>query len=206
MTRLITTRGAAIAAAFLFLLLIPVLASAGPLYVSGSISGREGGLATFDTTTGKTTVVGDTGVTLNDIALNANDNPYGIGFSDLYRIDPTNASVTDIGNYRKVGLQFQIHSLAFSPNGTLYGTGLYGLSDYLFTLDTATEAILTGVGPLSGGFGPPDIAFDDGHLYGIGGHDNTLTEFDPATGATISSIPVSTTPREGSTSTSRGSR
>ena len=62
--------------------------------------------------------IGLTDFELNDIAINpTNDELYGVGNHEIYRVDKTNASLTLLAN-----TTITLRGLTFSSNGTLYST------------------------------------------------------------------------------------
>jgi len=103
---------------------------------------------------------------------------YGAG-SSLRIINPTDGSFATICPRSPTGSYILMSSIAFHPNGTLYGVGL--LDKYLYTVDTAT-CFATTVGPISGAtvwcidFAP------DGTLYGAFAN---LVTLDPGSGRVL---------------------
>jgi hypothetical protein len=95
------------------------------------------------------------GVTMTDIAFDPSGNLYGITFGSLYKINPTNASASFIGN-----LNTSANSLVFDISGTLYTA-----NSSLYTVNTATGAT-TLVGSGGGSYSSSgDLAFIGGNLY-----------------------------------------
>lgn len=131
-------------------------------------------LATVDVATGATTVIGNTGVFLTDIAFDPSGNLYGISFSDLYSVNKTNGATSLIGSLG--GVSGTANGLVFGADGTLY---MAGSTLYEVDINTgATTAIGSGIGYQSGG----DLAFVGGNLY-MAASDNNLIRIDIGTGA-----------------------
>lgn len=104
--------------------------------------------------------------------------------SQLYRVDPTDASSVLVGDILAGTTQLAITGLAFHPlTGVLYGvTGSeYTPSRQLVSIDPLTaEATLIGTGL---GFGSSDISFaSDGTLYSWTTHGGPLGSIDLVTG------------------------
>lgn len=145
------------------------ITSAAPVLTIDDASGR---LGTVDLATGTVTAIGSTGRTFTDIAYSSTGILYGVTFSQLFTIDPTNAATTLIGNLG-VG---SMNSLVFGQDGTLYGAGGTGF----YTVNPATGAA-TLVG--STGFGSAgDLAFNGGRLF-LASTSGQLVEIDVATGS-----------------------
>lgn len=129
-------------------------------------------LATVDVATGTTTVVGNTGVFLTDIAFDPLGNLYGISFTSLYSVDKMNGSTTLIGSLG--GVSGTANALVFGADGTLYMAG-----DSLYTVNTSTGAS-TAVGSI--GFqSAGDLAFVGGNLF-MAASNNHLIGVDIGTG------------------------
>lgn len=140
-------------------------------------------LATVDVATGTTTVIGNTGVFLTDIAFDPSGNLFGISFSNLYSVDKMNGSTTLIGSLG--GVSGSANALVFGADGTLYMAG-----NTLYTVNTGTGAT-TSVGVI--GFqSAGDLAFVGGDLF-MAASTNELVEVDTLTGAgtSIGNIGVS---------------
>ncbi len=138
-----------------------------------------------DTGTGQTHVVGNMGVTMYDIAMNANGDLYGVdGGSALYRINPTTCATTRLGS-----LGFQVTGLAFSKTGTLYAA-----SNSLYSINVLNGAPLR-VGSFGGAFCEGDIAFDAAGRLFLSTTGGSLAQIDVATGkaTTLGSIGFSQT-------------
>ncbi len=141
--------------AILFTLSISIpLTYAGPTMWVDDVYGNIG---TVDVSTGTTTVIGNAGVQLTDIAFDGSGNLYGITFDTLYSINKTTAAAAPIGN---LGVGQDVNGLTFSSGGTLYASGASG---NLYTVNTSTGAAtaLFDTGFASGG----DLAFNNGVLY-----------------------------------------
>ncbi len=140
------------------------------------IGADNGDLYDHDVGSNTSTLIGNSGMAMFDIALDPLTNIlYGIsGSRDLYTIDQNNASLTFVGNAGSF-----INGLTFDSAGTLFGTGGTGL----YSLDLVSGAATT-IG--STGFNSSgDIAFDSsGNLYlsatGSGG--DQLVSLDSTTG------------------------
>lgn len=132
----------------------------------------DGQLCTLDTSNGIAQIIGSTGVTLFDIAVDPQGRLFGVDIqSNLYRIDPATAAITQIG-----ALGTFVNSLAFSPAGVLYGA-----NTSLYTIDTSTGAA-TLVGNLGGYNSAGDLAFDNqGRLF-LTDDANELVNVNPLTG------------------------
>lgn len=141
------------------------------------IGDAAGNLYDLDVTTNSSALIGNSGVTFFDIALDpTTGNLYGVsGAGVLYSVNTTDASATTIGSTG----QF-INGLTFDSSGTLFGSGLTSL----FTVNLGTGAATT-VG--STGFNSSgDLAFDSsGNLYMSatgGANGDLLISVDDATG------------------------
>ncbi|MEQ8384127.1 MAG: S8 family serine peptidase [Coleofasciculus sp. A1-SPW-01] len=102
--------------------------------------------------------------------------------SSLRLIDQTDGSYTNIGTIHSANeSSILMRSIAFSPNGTLYGNATS--TNMLYTIDPAT-AFATPVGTIANTTWGIDFA-PDGTLYGAS---NNLVEIDPATGDILSTV------------------
>ncbi len=63
-----------------------------------TVSTGGGQLANVDVATGTTTVLGNTGVVLTDIAFSPTGDLFGISFNDLYKVNPTTGATTLVGS------------------------------------------------------------------------------------------------------------
>lgn len=143
-------------------------------------SHANGTLSSINPSTGVGTVIGNSGITMFDIALSAGGGLYGVdSVSRLYTINTTNATATLVGS---TGVF--INSLTFGPNGVLYGAG----NNQVYTINTATglaTALSATIGlEISAGdmvFGP------GGELYLTTAAGNLLT-IDPVTGGILNSV------------------
>ena len=165
------------------LLLLALLAQTAParsqnvtdLYIHDA----QGTLAIVDVGSGQSTVVGDMGVVLTDIAFAQDGRLFGLDFTTLYEIDPRTAETTPIGGHGVPGG----NALVFAADGTLYAMG--GTGTQLFEVDPASGAssALGDVGAYSAG----DLAFVGGELY-LATLAHSLVQIDlgpPATGASV---------------------
>ncbi|MEM1430486.1 MAG: hypothetical protein AAGG09_13615 [Pseudomonadota bacterium] len=132
---------------------VPVAASATTMYVHDV----NGTLATVDTGTGATTIIGDLGRQLTDIAFDPFGNLFGITFTELYSVNLQTAATSLIGSLGIGGAT----GLVFGTDGTLY-TASQSETE-LYTVDTGTGAAssLGDIGFSSGG----DLAFVGSTLY-----------------------------------------
>lgn len=116
-----------------------------------------GVIARVNVETGATTLIGNTGIPLTDVAVNAQGALYGLTFDDLYTIDATTAVARRLGAHQIPAA----NALAFAPDGTLYAAG--GFSNQLYRLDNSTgrAVAIVDMGTSSGG----DLAFSGSTLY-----------------------------------------
>lgn len=140
---------------------------------------NQGRLFTVNVATGNVHVIGQMPAVMFDIAFDAKGNLYGVDSgngsnSALWKINPTNASATRIGN---VGAF--VNALVFSRTGTLYAAG-----SSLYAVNTATgHGAAVGTGHLSGYASAGDLAFDAaGNLY-LSTSSNQLVRVSTSTGA-----------------------
>ena len=155
------------------------------------VSGDNDNLYTIDPTTGATTLIGNMGVEMTDIALR-NGTMFGTSFppsgaNSLYAINPTSGATTLIGS---TGVF--LNALQFGADGTLYGAGgapgcgpppASTACDSLYTINTATgAATLVGTGAYNSS---GDLGLVNS-LY-LSSFANSLTDqlftVDPTTGA-----------------------
>ena len=124
----------------------PLQAQAASLYVSTS----NGEVGSVDETTGVyTSLIGGT-PTFTDVALDPDDQLWGITFSRLYSIDLESETTTNIGS-----LGASLNGLGFSDDGTLYGTGGSGF----YSINTGTGAASL-ISSISGFSSSGDIVYD----------------------------------------------
>ena len=114
-------------------------------------------LAALDIGAKNVTMIGSTGVFLNDIAFDPNGTLFGISGDQLFKIDLATAVATPLPNPLIIG---DTTSLEFSTDGTLYTA-----NTSLCTVDP-----LTGIGAVIGSAGAPykssgDLAFLGSQLY-----------------------------------------
>lgn len=142
--------------AFLLLFLFHTSAMALPSYPLW-IDDSSGNLGTYDIATDTVNVIGNMGAVMTDIAFDPSGNLFGLTFTGLYSINPTNANSTLIGNHGISGG----NALVFGSDGTLYGAG-NGTTN-LFSINTST-----GVGTVLGNMGftsAGDLAFNSGNFF-----------------------------------------
>lgn len=139
-------------------------------------SGAGWGLVKFDTNpvTGHSVRVGHGGL-MFDMDFGPDSKLYAPGGSGLRRVNTTTGASTGVGSWG-IGSKF-ITSLAFAPNGTLYGTDNEGVSTSLYTI-SLTTGIATPVGVVG------DYVFGldflpGGRLIGAAGD---IFEINPTTG------------------------
>jgi hypothetical protein len=143
----------------------PAAASTTHMYVHDV----AGTLATVDTQTGATTIIGNLGRQLTDIAFDPFGNLFGITFSQLFSVNVQTAATTLIGDLGIGGAT----GLVFGSDGTLYTAS--ETETKLYTVNTATGAA-TSIGDIgfsSGG----DLAFVGGTLY-MASTNETLVRID----------------------------
>jgi hypothetical protein len=147
----------AVAAAVALALVAPSTASA-----VSFLGDASGNLFTVDPTTGATSLIGNMGATMTDLALSPTGDLYGITFTSLYAINQSNAASTFIGS---LGALSNANAAAFNGAGTLYIRGFGQSNLYSVHLGTglATNLGATGVGNSSG-----DLAWNPstGRLWG----------------------------------------
>lgn len=121
------------------------------------VSDSAGRLETINVVTGATSLVGNMGRAMFDIAFDPTGQLYGIDGSALYSIDSNTAAATLIGGSGGGN----INSLVFGSDGTLYGA-----SNALYKFNVANGS-RAAVGPtFSGGVNSSgDLAFIAGNLY-----------------------------------------
>ena len=120
-------------------------AYAGTFYVSTS----NGQVGAIDDTTGTYTQILSS-PTFTDIALDTNNNLFGITFNTLYSVNVDNSSTTQIG-----GLGTTLNALGFSDDNTLYGVG--GNRFYSIDVNTGNASLVSSI---SGFSSSGDIVFD----------------------------------------------
>ncbi|MFO0959533.1 MAG: PEP-CTERM sorting domain-containing protein [Isosphaeraceae bacterium] len=121
------------------------------------VDDASGVLGKVNVDTGAVTVVGNMGVVMTDIAFAPNGDLYGITFNGLYRINPTTAAATLIGQLTFAGA----NALVFGTDGTLYVANSNTTSLYRANTSTGAETVLGNIGFSSAG----DLAFVAGNLY-----------------------------------------
>jgi hypothetical protein len=141
---------------------------------------QDSKLYKLDINSGATTVLSNTGlVDIGSLALNPlNEKLYGIGVNtrELYSIDPWTGGATFIGT-----TQFVQGTMAFAPNGNLYGID----RGFLYKIDptNAHETRIGGLNDLSGGAEDAKIT-PDGVMYMVR-YDGGIYSVDLATGAHV---------------------
>lgn len=173
----------------LALLTATVAAHAAPVYLWGNTENAY--LVRIDATTGDTFVAGQTtfmgnNLMLNDIAIDANGNMWGITHTSFYKIDRNTGVLTFIGDHTiQSGAGLGIASDGFTVLGVGSGTQM------LFSINTADGAST----PFGGSMGTEasgDIASFGNQLFmtaagdANGGH--RLAQIDPVTGSLVGSM------------------
>jgi hypothetical protein len=127
-------------------------ASANPTII---INDSNGGLVSYDTTTKVSTVLGNTGTVMFDIALNSGGDLFGVDGDTLFKISTSGGATTALGSMGSF-----VNGLVFGSDGTLYGAG----NNNLYKINTSN-----GQASLIGSMGNPesagDLAFFKGQLY-----------------------------------------
>ncbi len=129
-----------------------------------------------DPMTGKNTVIGNIGYSVNALAVSSSGKLYAAGGSDFIEINPITGAATKIGSYENG--YYSSGDLAFDSDGKLYATVSGG--DRLVTVDVNTgKATLIGAIGYSTVYG---LSFKDGVLYGVT-ESGLLLKINTATGA-----------------------
>jgi PEP-CTERM motif len=146
-------------------------------------------LARVDATTGATTVVGNTGTMLNDIAIDNNGDMWGIDHTTFYKVNKATGALTAIGNHSiQNGAGLGVAADGFTILGVGSGT------QFLFTMN-----LLTGASTAIGGVGmgteaSGDVATNNGRLFmssaGVLPQNHVISEIDLATGERIGAFGV----------------
>jgi hypothetical protein len=142
-----------------------------------------GNIGTVDVSTGASTVIGNSGVSLTDIAFDPNGNLYGVTFTSLYKINTSTGLATLVGNLGDI-VNGGANALVFAPDGTLYAAS--SLSENLFTVNPATGAATAVAGSLRVG-SAGDLAFNGGNLF-MTSRSNTLIRIDNLAGPVSGTI------------------
>jgi hypothetical protein len=129
-------------------------ATAGPIMF---VHDSAGNLGKVDVATGSTTVVGNMGYQMTDIAFDPSGNLYGITFGQLFTINATTAASAFVGNLGLNGA----NALVFAGDGTLYAASNNTTSLYTVNTGTGAASSLQSIGYASGG----DLAFNAGNFY-----------------------------------------
>ncbi|MBB3976148.1 Ca2+-binding RTX toxin-like protein [Rhizobium azooxidifex] len=140
-------------------------------------------LIAINTQTLKAREVGDTGVTMTDVAFAPDGKLYGISFGTLYRIDPRTAATTIVGSLDMYGANaFEIDKdgnayIASSNDGGLYRVDLKS-GDTTLIGKYSSSTVSSG-----------DLAFYDGKLY-LTTSNKKILSLDPETGKALSSVSI----------------
>jgi hypothetical protein len=129
------------------------------------IGDSQGNLGTVDTATGATTVIGNMGNVMTDIAFDPTGHLFGITSTALYSINTTTAASALVGSFGSQAAYSSttINSLVFDNSGNLYAAG-----SALFKITPSNgQVAFQGFGPnFIGGFhSSGDLAFAGGKLY-----------------------------------------
>ncbi len=142
-----------------------------------TVGTSNGGIYDVDTATGAATLVA-TGVVMTDLARDANGGLWGVTFDNLYHIDTSTNTFTDVGALSAP----YMNALTFGSDGTLYGSSYKNTN--LYTIDTLSGAAsIVGAGSFTSS---GDLSFNaagDMFLAADTGND-TLVDVDPLTGIT----------------------
>lgn len=144
-------------------------ASASPTIL---INDANGSLVSYDTATKTSTVLGKTGTTMFDIALNNGGDLFGVDGGSLFKISQSTGASTMLGS-----LGSFVNGLVFGADGTLFGSG----DNNLYKINT-TNGQASLVGSMGALQSSGDLAFFKGQLYlasNLG-----LAVVDPTTAAT----------------------
>ena len=125
---------------------IPSQAQAASLYVSTS----DGEVGSIDETTGAYTSLLDGAPSFADIALDPDNQLWGVGSGRLFSIDLGTETTSEIGV-----LGASINGLGFSDDGTLYGSGTGGF--YSVDTSTGTASLINAIADFSSS---GDIVYD----------------------------------------------
>lgn len=129
------------------------LAQSTIIYVS-DLSGR---LGTVNVTTGTSTLLGNSGVALTDIAVTSTGTMLGIDFNNLYSVNKTTGSATYIGPLGYGGMNALV-----GRGGGLVAASRLTTALYAVNAASGASTVLPGsTGFVSSG----DLAFHDGYLY-----------------------------------------
>ena len=123
------------------------------LYITDS----RGRLSTFDTDSLEYDFLGNLGVRLTDIAMNAEGELYGVSFNSLYKVNTETAEAVYVGHLGRG----DINALTFTDDGTLLAAGFSGSHVYSVDVETAQ---LTSVGTFEGQ-SAGDLSVHSGALY-----------------------------------------
>jgi len=150
-------------------------ANAGPIIW---VDDSRGNVGTVDISAGTSTVIGNAGVVLTDIAFDPGQNLYGISFGALYTVSKTTGLATLVGGFGGPG---DLNALTFGSDGTLYSAGFSSGNFYKINTATGAATLLGSTSYASRG----DLAFYNGVLYesvAVGGASD-LISVNPANGA-----------------------
>lgn len=154
----------------------------GASWLYGSDLGTVDGSSTLvqvDPVSGFTAPRGEIGSIMADIAFRQDGRLFGITFSRLYILNPTNGPAFPVGT----DLGFSSNALTVGPDGTLYAAAAFGT---LLTVNPVNGRA-TPIGDYGDGLGSSgDLAFSpDGVLYATvtdGAVDDLLAQIDVVTG------------------------
>lgn len=121
------------------------------------VSDSSARLETIDVVTGTTTLVGNMGAVMFDIAFSPSGQLYGIDGTSLYSINSSTGATTLIGGSGGG----TVNSLTFGSDGTLYGAST---ALYQFNVTTGSRAAV-GASFSNAAMSSGDLAFIGGNLY-----------------------------------------
>jgi hypothetical protein len=136
-------------------------------------------LGTVDLGTRAVRIIGDMPSFLTDIAFCPGGVLYGIDFTQLFRINPTNAQRTLVGN---LGVN-DMNALVCNAAGTLLGEGFGHTTLYRIS---RTSGRATAVGSTAPFKSAGDLAYHEGSLF-LSSTDKKLVKLNKTTGAPLSS-------------------
>ncbi len=147
------------------------------------VTDDSGRLGTVDVATGNVSVIGNTGVTLTDLAFDPSGNLYGISFTNLYQINSTNGQASLVGSLGLTGA----NALVFGTDGTLYAAADNTTNLYSVNVATGAATSLGNTSFSSAG----DLAFNGGNLFLSSTTDQLIkVGLNPVSGSAVGSFGV----------------
>ncbi len=139
-----------------------------------------GNLYTINPATCQSTLIGNTGQIITDIAINPLDGLlYGIGnYGVLIIIDTSDASVTELSTVNNYGYTdlLGINALTFDENGNLYGATNFDTQ--IIQIDISDGSIIQTWNNNTYNASAGDLTFYDGNMY-MTSSGGALVQFDP---------------------------